>query len=370
MTTKPSGLPPVKRIKKSRVIIFVLLLLALYGVSFFYSKRETPKAPETIEYAETGAGLMESNLLKLPDSYADIKRPPKVEPVPEIKPEPKIKVKAPEIKPKPEPAPAPVPAPAPAPPVVTKDEDEEKALNSAISFELPAAKNIQTVPGQVKKTASVFALGTELRASGSVSNQLYTGTIIPAALITGINSDLPGNIVAQVSSNVYDSISGTTLLIPQGTRLWGSYDSQVNWGAERLQIEWYRLILPNGKTLYLGEKGMSGTDLSGMSGVKDRINRHWGRQIGAVLLSTFLSAGTAITQGNVPNNPLSLGQNITDSVTDDVNRAGQKVVAERFNVNPTIEIRPGHLFNVMVSKDIVLPEYKPLETTTLTFTKN
>lgn len=126
--------------------------------------------------------------------------------------------------------------------------------------------------------------------------QVMAGTVLPAVLVTGINSDLPGQIIAQIRENIYDTVSGKYLLIPQGTRLIGTYDNQISWGQNRVMQVWTRMIFPNGSSILLG--GMQGADLAGYSGARDKVNNHYGRVAGAVLMSTFLSVGSRQAGGN------------------------------------------------------------------------
>src|SRR4029077_5676053 len=121
---------------------------------------------------------------------------------------------------------------------------------------------------------------------------IQAGTIIPAALITGIRSDLPGQITAQVTETVYDSPTGRFLLIPQGARLIGIYDSQVAFGQSRVLLFWTRLIMPNGRSIVLERQ--PGADTAGFSGLEDEVDNHWGALFKAALLSTLLGVGSEL----------------------------------------------------------------------------
>ena len=121
------------------------------------------------------------------------------------------------------------------------------------------------------------------------------GTIIPGVLISGINSDLPGQIIGQVTANVYDTVTGNFLLIPLGTKVIGRYDSAIAFGQERVLIVWNRLLLPNGTSIVLDS--MSGTDTEGYAGMKDKVNNHWGKLLSGVVLSTLLSVGASVSAG-------------------------------------------------------------------------
>lgn len=186
--------------------------------------------------------------------------------------------------------------------------------------------------------------------------ELQTGTIIPAILISGINSDLPGQVIGQVRSNVYDSIAGKYLLIPQGAKLSGVYDSQVVYGQERVMVVWKRIIFPNGQSINLQE--MPGMDSSGYSGFNDDVNNHYKKMFGAVLLMSVLSAGAQLSQPQNSNNPFSaptVGQTIAQSLGTNLANTATMVTSKNIEIKPTLEIRPGYEFNVSVTKDIVFP---------------
>jgi len=190
--------------------------------------------------------------------------------------------------------------------------------------------------------------------------QIMAGTVIPGVMITGINSELPGQIIGQVRENVYDTVTGNHLLIPQGTKVIGRYDSVIAYGQERVLIVWNRLIMPNGSSLLLDT--MPGTDLAGLSGLKDKVNNHYLKLTAGVVLSTLLSVGASVSSGTPGYNDEDDGYDITDKFAENagqsLNQAGQKIVGKILNIQPTLEIRPGFKFNVMVNKDIVLRPYK------------
>ena len=187
--------------------------------------------------------------------------------------------------------------------------------------------------------------------------QLIAGTLIPGLLLSALNSDLPGQILGQVSQSVYDTTTGSFLLIPQGTKVIGQYDSRVVYGQERLLIVWTRLILPNGKSLSL--EGMPGVDLSGTSGLSDQVNNHWGRLLTGVVFSSLLSAGAQIAEGrNYSTVDPSYGELATQGIAKNANQVGQELTRRNLNVQPTLQIRPGFRFNVFVHKDITLEPYK------------
>jgi type IV secretion system protein TrbI len=180
---------------------------------------------------------------------------------------------------------------------------------------------------------------------------LQAGSTIPAALLTGLRSDLPGQITAQVTEPVYDSPTGRHLLIPQGSRLIGQYDAEIGYGQERVLLVWNRLILPDGRSLVLERQ--PGADAAGYAGVQDRVDNHWGRLFRAGLLSTLLGVGAEL--GN--NSDSDIARAIRDGAQESVGEAGQEVVRRQLEIRPTLTVRPGHLVRVIVTRDLILEPY-------------
>jgi len=183
-------------------------------------------------------------------------------------------------------------------------------------------------------------------------NALQAGAVIPAALITGIRSDLPGQVTAQVTEDVYDSPTGKILLIPQGARLVGQYDAQITFGQSRALLVWNRLILPNGNSIVLERQ--PGTDTEGYAGLEDQVDEHWGSLFEAAALSTVLSVGAEAGTSSTENN---LAQAIRQGASQSFNQVGQQVVGRSLNVQPTITIRPGFPVRVLVTHDLILKPY-------------
>jgi type IV secretion system protein TrbI len=184
------------------------------------------------------------------------------------------------------------------------------------------------------------------------------GTVIPAALVTGINSDLPGPVVATVTEPVYDSATGRFLLIPQGSRLVGKYDSQVSFGQRRVLMVWTRLILPDTSSVVLDR--LEGLDVAGHAGLEDGVDWHWERLLAGAGLSTLVGIGAELA---APQRGGSEGQIIIatrQSVQDTVNEVGKELTKKNLDVQPTLSIRPGFELRIMVNKDIVLRPYEPL----------
>ncbi|MGD9979529.1 MAG: TrbI/VirB10 family protein [Hyphomonadaceae bacterium] len=183
--------------------------------------------------------------------------------------------------------------------------------------------------------------------------ELISGSVIPAALVTALNSDLPGAVIAQVTSNVYDSVSGDYLLIPQGARLIGEYRAAPSYGDRRLLLVWNRLIFPNGWSISL--RGMQGADPSGASGVRDRTDNHLGRLAGAVAMSAIVS----VVADNAQNDDEgSLGQSVGDAAAAEAARTGGRIIDRELQVRPTLRVRAGASVRVLVTRDIQLRPYR------------
>jgi type IV secretion system protein VirB10 len=176
---------------------------------------------------------------------------------------------------------------------------------------------------------------------------LQAGAVIPAALITGIRSDLPGQITAQVTENVYDSPTGRLLLVPQGTRLIGQYDNGVGFGQRRVLLVWTRLIMPNGRSIVLERQ--PGADAEGYAGLEDGVDYHWWDIAKAAALSTLLGIGAELAADDNDR----LINAIRGGAQDTINDAGQQIVRRQLNVAPTLTIRPGFPVRVIVTRDLV-----------------
>ncbi|MEJ1967030.1 MAG: TrbI/VirB10 family protein [Rhizomicrobium sp.] len=198
-----------------------------------------------------------------------------------------------------------------------------------------------------RQTQSPDRLGT--LASPDV---VLAGSVIPAALITSLRSDLPGEITAQVTQDVFDTPTGRILLIPQGAKLVGQYDAQITFGQSRALLVWNRLILPNGKSIVLERQ--PGTDKEGYAGLEDEVDNHWGTLFEAAILSTVLSVGSEAGTSDSENN---LAQAIRQGASQSLNQTGEQIVGRSLNIQPTITIRPGFPVNVLVTHDLVLEPY-------------
>jgi type IV secretion system protein VirB10 len=249
-------------------------------------------------------------------------------------------------------------APTTAPLTPHHASSQETANNSAQSSDETFTQNGQdrkllfvnapvdrrtTAPDRLSRPASPFVV--------------QAGTIIPAALMTGIRSALPGQITAQVTEVVFDSPTGRAKLIPQGARLIGIYDSQVAFGQSRLLLVWTRLIMPNGRSIVLERQ--VGSDAAGYSGLEDEFDYHWKELLGAAALSTLLAVGAEVNSGTDVNNTNSaIIQALRRGAGDTLNQTGQQVVRRNLNIQPALTIRPGFPVRVIVNRDLVLEPYR------------
>jgi type IV secretion system protein VirB10 len=186
--------------------------------------------------------------------------------------------------------------------------------------------------------------------------ELKTGTVIPGIMVSGVNSDLPGSLIAQVSQNVFDTATGRNLIIPQGSKLYGVYDSRVIYGQSRVLIAWNRVIFPDASSVTLG--AMPGTDISGYAGFKDKVDNHYLRIFGSAIMMSLISGGLSYAVDQVSTND---SESDSSTVQDEMTAAlaaqlGQttlQLLQKNLNIKPTLEIRPGYQFNVIITKDVV-----------------
>jgi type IV secretion system protein VirB10 len=366
-----SGRPPVTRL--SRKVLLGLGTAAAIGIAgalFFALKPQ---------HQTTGSELYNTNYRNTPDGLANLPRDytglPK--PVPQLGP----------------PLPGDLGRPianegvsAPGMPTGTDPEQQRIAQEqeaARVSHLFAPSNAGQTAPALAPATATAQAPATPGAGSTDLTSQdhklsflngavdrrttssdrvqapaskyiLQAGAVIPAALITGLRSDLPGQVTAQVTEDVYDSPTGKILLIPQGARLVGQYDAQISFGQTRALLVWNRLIMPSGRSIVLERK--PGADSEGYVGLEDEVDNHWGMLFKAAILSTLLSVGSEA--GMSGNNNGSLAEAIQQGMSQSVNQTGQQVVSRSLNVQPTITIRPGFPVRVMVTHDLVLEPYR------------
>ena len=194
--------------------------------------------------------------------------------------------------------------------------------------------------------------------------EVKAGSQIPAVMISGINSDLPGMITAQVRESVYDTRTGKYLLIPQGAKLVGRYDSQIAYGQSRVLVVWERIIFPDTSSISL--LSMPGADTGGYAGFTDQVNNHFARIFGSAILMSIIEAGAELSQpqSNTTNAAPTPGQVAAASVGVQLAQTSNGLLQKNLSIQPTLEVRPGYKFNVMVSKDMILPgAYTPIEPT-------
>jgi type IV secretion system protein VirB10 len=188
--------------------------------------------------------------------------------------------------------------------------------------------------------------------------EVKAGSIIPILLVTGINSDLPGSVIGLVNQHVYDTRSGAHLLIPQGTRVVGKYDSMVSYGQKRVLVSWNRLIRPDGSSIVL--ENMPGADLSGNAGYQDKVDNHFDRLVGGVVLSSMLSVGATISQGTYSDSDdMSTQQRMAASLGQNVASAGGQITRKNLDIQPSLKILAGQAVNILVNKDMIIKPYNP-----------
>jgi type IV secretion system protein TrbI len=226
----------------------------------------------------------------------------------------------------------------------------EPALGLPPAAAMPAEAPARVSPKQsfLDRTGDRRTLASDRLAPPPDPHILQAGSIIPAALITGVRSDLPGQITAQVTQNVFDSPTGRILLIPQGARLIGDYDAKVSAGQSRVLLAWTRLILPDGRSIQLDRQ--PGADGRGFAGLQDGVNFHWGSLAKAALISTVLGVGSEL--GSASDS--ALARALRTGTQDTVNQAGQEIVKRQLNIPPTLTIRPGFPVRVIVTRDLIL----------------
>lgn len=180
------------------------------------------------------------------------------------------------------------------------------------------------------------------------------GSVLAASLVTGIDSDRPGLVVAQLTEHAYDSATGRTLLLPQGSRLIGRYESDVGFGGRKVQVVWQRIVLPDGASLLLDD--LPASDAQGHAGLSDRVDTHPGQLARGVVLSTLLGAGTELTLGQDES---ELVRALREGAQQSGARAGEQLVGRALDIAPTIRVRPGWPLSVIVHRDLVLQPWRP-----------
>jgi type IV secretion system protein VirB10 len=222
----------------------------------------------------------------------------------------------------------------------------------------PSGKNYAQFEGRPQEDR--WRLDSQLQAPRS-PYELRAGFVLPAVLISGINSDLPGMVMGQVSQDVFDTATGKWKLIPQGSRLVGQYSSDIAYGQARVLIAWQRIVFPDGKALDLG--AMPGTDSAGYAGLHDQVNNHYLRIFGSALLMSGVTAGIALSQPESSYyNQRSARSAMSESLGMQLGQVTAQMIARNMGISPTLEIRPGYRFNVVVTKDLTFSKpYKAFD---------
>src|SRR5216683_6506745 len=378
---------PVTRLSRRTLVVATALATALVFAAFWYALGIRPlRFTSGPELYNTNAKPTDA-LANMRNSYADLTRP-KPQPVPQLGPPLPGDLGRPMLQQQ-----IGTPAPGADPEAERRRREREQAAASVVFFTVstrPVAL-AGAVPGQpaesgtstpsLEGTTSQTSAGDDLSIQNGQSHkesfldaridpaiyspqrvqtprspyQLMAGSVIAAALITGLNSDLPGQVVAQVTEDVYDTVSGRFLLVPQGTRLIGKYDSHLAYGQERLLLIWTRLVMPDGSSIVLDN--LSASDTQGYAGLEDGVDYHTWRLLKGVVLSSLLgiSSELAANNGTQSNNRIIVG--LRDSVNNTANEAGQRIVSKDLALQPTLTVRPGYPVRVLVNQDIVLRPY-------------
>lgn len=197
------------------------------------------------------------------------------------------------------------------------------------------------------------------RDVGAITNpsahMLSEGTLIHAILLSEINTDLPGPILARVSHNIWDSKTGQTLLIPQNSKLIGEYNSTVGNGQTRAQIVWTRIIYPNQQSVDLGR--MVGVDKKGTSGSVGAVDNHYDKVALGLIMTTALSSGVRMTQGKYDPNSANMVDEVGQSLAQETSRLGSRITDKMLSIKPTITVPMGEQLNVFVEQDLHLQPY-------------
>jgi type IV secretion system protein VirB10 len=383
---------PVTRLSRRTLVVATALATALVFAALWYALGIRPlRLTGGPELYNTNAKPTDA-LASMRDSYADLTRPrlapSPAPPVPQLGPPLPGDIGRPMLQQQ-----IGAPPPATDPEEERRRREREQAAASVVFFTVSARPTgfLGVAPGQASGTAAPVPSPERIASQSSAADdlsiqngqphkeafldarvdqavyslqhlqtprspyQLMAGSIIAAALITGLNSDLPGQVVAQVTEDVYDTVTGRFLLIPQGTRLIGKYDSHVAFGQERVLLIWTRLLMPDGSSIVLDN--LPATDTEGYAGLEDGVDYHTWRLLKGVVLSSLLgiSSELAANNGTQSNNRIIVG--LRDSVNDTANQAGQRIVSKNLAIQPTLTIRPGYPVRVLVNRDIVLRPY-------------
>lgn len=230
-------------------------------------------------------------------------------------------------------------------------------LGAGYGVEPPATDNNERNEPWLEKADKSYDYLATNKVKPRSPYEVKAGTVIPGVMITGVNSDLPGQILGVVSENVYDTGTGRHLLIPQGSKLVGIYSANVIFGQERVMVAWNRVIFPDAKTLNLGV--MPGTDQAGYAGFSDQVNNHYMKIFGSAFMMSMITGGIAVSSNNNGN---QLTQTPSDqmiaAMIQQMGEVGKQLIQKNLRIAPTLEIRPGYKFNIFVTKDMILEPLK------------
>lgn len=234
--------------------------------------------------------------------------------------------------------------------------EENNWVKSAIRFVVASASPVSQRTTDREDSTVQNSGGKANAYQMATSNTILAGSVIPVSLINGLNSDLSGDVVAQVRQDVYDSKNGQTLLIPQGARLLGAYEGKTSNGQSRLAVTFTRILFPDGHSITIDSQ--KGTDNAGYPGLADKVDNHTGRLIGGGVMTSLLAAAAQIAAGNTnTTNNASYGQLAVQGAATNVMQAGSKLLERDMQIGPTITIRPGTQFTVFLNKDLIIPTY-------------
>lgn len=350
--------PSVTRLSRRAVAVAVTVFALMLAAIFIASLRPNEPLPSTQELISTERVSAADGLDRLPHDYGDIPRlgPP-------LPGELGRAILNAQDRGQPIPTP---PMTSLAPGHMNPDEqarlqEQDAARLSPLFTETRTPDVTATSDGLPLNDAGIgvgagASLGAARSATASAATVaaptspflLQAGSIIPAALISGLSSAHPGPIAAQVTSHVYDSPTGQFLLIPQGARLIGAYDTQTNVGQSRLRIFWTRLILPDGRSILLDD--VPGGDPTGAAGLTDRVDRNWRGVFQAAAVATLLNLGT----NDAAQSDDDIANAIRDATQDTVGQTAQEIVRQQLAVPPTLTIRPGFPVRALVTQDLIL----------------
>ncbi|WP_306253766.1 TrbI/VirB10 family protein [Parvularcula sp. IMCC14364] len=340
LRTKPQ---PVTRLSKRAIIVItgVVMLIVVLALMVTISPPSARETPSIRELYNVEIKPVSDRLNKLPATYQDHAPQVAWQSVPELQPVmPPTPSQVTEMSPKSSPM-------LTERRYVSSPSTASDAHTSALFF---ARSNRQGPMDAEQMIADALA---DVSTKGKIAGlAVRAGTLIPASLLTGINSDLPGPAIAQITQHIYDTDTGQHLLIPQGARLIGIYDSSVDFGQKRVFISWTRIINPDGSSIDLDNLGAA--DLSGYAGLTDRVDNHTGELVGAGILSTLLGVGAELS---IDDNDDDVARALREGLQGTANNAGQRLVRRQLNIKPTLTVRPGWAFQVIVTEDLSLAPY-------------